>query len=152
MDNSPGFSKIKKDITFCDLYNAFLVYRRIFERFDKGTYNDASDIIGEVLIKSLICEIGIKALLMNEGINLIREHKLDKLFIKLSDETKLEMAKRSHYTLDEFKVLLSINSDHFIGWRYFYEGSCKKFHPYFIDRLIKALEEKLEGISNNIKP
>lgn len=152
MDNTPGKDKIKKDITFCDLYNAFLVYRRIFERFDNGTYNDASDIIGEVLIKSLICEIGMKALLMNEGKNIIREHKLDNLFIKLSDETKLEMVKRSHYALDEFQVLLSINSDHFVGWRYFYEGHCEKFHPNFIDRLIKALEEKLKDISNNIKP
>lgn len=152
MDNNLGKDKIKKDITFGDLYNAFLVYIKIFERFDKGTYNDASDIIGEVLIKSLICEIGMKALLMNEGKNIIREHKLDKLFNKLSDEVRQEMAKRSHYALDEFKVQLSINSDHFVGWRYFYEGSCEKFHPYFIDKLIKALEEKLKDIANNIKP
>lgn len=143
--------KLKK-VTFLDLYNAFFVYRKIFERFDRRTYNDVSDIIGEVLIKSLICEIGMKALLINEGKNVIREHKLDKLFNKLSDEQQHKIANKSNLAFDEFKIQLSINNDHFVGWRYFYEGNCSFYHPFFIDGLIKILSIELNNIVKDIKP
>lgn len=152
MDNNPSNDKTEKEVTFLDLYNAFLVYRKIFERFDKGAYNDASDIIGEILIKSLICEIGIKALIKNEGKNPAKEHKLDKLFNKLSSSQQHEIANKSNYTFDEFKTQLSINNDHFVGWRYFYEGNCERFHPFFINKLIDVLDTELSNIIKRQKP
>lgn len=149
MDKYQNKNKSKKKVSFLDLYNAFLTYQKILERFDRGSVDDGSYFIGYVLITSLTCEIGIKALLKNEGKDSFREHKLDKLFERLSDHQQKEIANKCHYNIvDELKKDLSINNDHFIAWRYFYEGNCVNFDPFFIKKLIKALNIELSNIAN----
>lgn len=155
-DRERGISmgKIKstnyKDVTFEDLYNAFLIYQEILERFERGSVDHGSYFIGYAVITSLICEIGLKALLKEEGKEERREHRLDVLFNKLTNERQQEIANHFHISIDDLKKELSKNNDHFVSWRYFYEGNCEKFDIFLINNLIKILNKELDKISKTV--
>ena len=139
----------KKEITFKELYNAFFTYKNILDRFNQNPISDGSYFIGYAIITSLICEIGLKALLIYEGKEYHKEHKLDKLFNNLNGEQQSALSSHFGISIDEFKNVLAKNNNHFINWRYFYEGNCNELDVCLIEGLIRILTKRLEIIQNN---
>lgn len=140
----------RTQLKFRRLYNAFLTYNRILEYYCKGSGAiDGSYFIGLTIIYSLICEIGIKALLTYEG-KFVKEHHLDKLFNQLSGELQDIISNNTEYDLNSFKKELSKNSTHFIKWRYYYDEDCEVFNAKFITQLICSLNFIISKINEHI--
>ena len=101
---------------------------------------------------SFACEIGLKTIIMAEdSINKVTGHKLNDLYIQLSLNSKQFIeSKMSKLQLDnnDIQHYLSIISDNFVDWRYFYEtedknGNAKSYETncLFIYDFLNAIEE-----------
>lgn len=139
----------KKTITFDNLRIAYHTYMKVLKRFENSLYTfDPSYYVGYIFIVSFLCEIGLKALLVYDNQKAIG-HNLYELFIGLNEDMQNALAILNDCSLIEFKEKLKKNSDHFVEWRYFYEGKSKEFDVKFIDRFIKVMEIFLDDLNVN---
>lgn len=135
------------NISFKNVRNAFYVYCDMIKRHGKGR-EGASDVgfyIGNVILISITCEIGLKALLVFENKH-SHGHYLNELFNELSSQMRKSIIQCTSYELDYFNKALSENKDHFIKWRYYYESHQLVANYGFILKLFYSIKAHLDEI------
>ncbi|MDY3265959.1 MAG: hypothetical protein SOX26_00160 [Phocaeicola sp.] len=134
-------------IPFESIREAFYVYCDMIERHGKGIKGTpiASFYIGCVILSSIACEVGLKALLTYEG-QPSRGHDLYELFYKLSPQIQTIIIQYTSYELEHFNKALLESKNNFIKWRYYYE-STNLFADYdFIFRFFCAIKANIDII------
>lgn len=101
--------------------------------------------IGNVILSSLACEIGLKALLVFENKH-SHGHYLNELFNELSSQMRESIIQCTSYELESFNKALSENKDHFIKWRYYYESRQLVANYDFILKLFYSIKAHLDKI------
>lgn len=134
-------------ISFKNVRDAFYVYCDIIKRHGKGATDTpiASFYIGNVILSSLACEIGLKALLVFENKH-SHGHYLNELFNELSSQMRESIIQCTSYELESFNKALSDNKDHFIKWRYYYESRQLVANYDFILKLFYSIKAHLDKI------
>ena len=132
-------------INFEKIREAFYVYCDIIIRHGKGTERTplSSFYIGCVILNSIACEIGLKALLAYEN-NFSHGHDLYELFHKLSPQTQMIIKQCISYEEDSFNEALLDSKNNFIKWRYYYESAHLPANYEFIFRLFSAIKAILD--------
>lgn len=142
--------KIKMDA------NAFASSALILDKIaNTGIYNDnfsklnkaamAHTIIPAIVLKTFSCELYMKSLIAISNIKKI--HKLDELFMCLSEEDKDNiqgiiiciLSKNDSYGIDNFNKDLKKVANAFVEWRYFYEKSKININLEFLNALFGTL-------------
>lgn len=95
-------------------------------------------LISKIVNQALFCEIGLKALIIQDGNNYNRIHKLGDLFKALHPNTQQTIIEKTTIEKDIFDNLLMDNNDHFTKWRYFFEGNVQ-CNPEFMDKFSAAI-------------
>lgn len=142
-------SKKRAETSFKNVRDAFNIYCDMIKRHSKGNEGfipTASFYIGCVILISLACEIGLKALLSYEG-KPLHGHYLNDLFNKLSPETQECIIQHTSYDLIYFNKTLLENKDHFIKWRYYYESNDLSINYDFMFKLFYSIKFRLDTIS-----
>lgn len=94
-------------IPFESIREAFYVYCDMIEKHGKGIKGTpiASFYIGCVILSSIACEVGLKALLTYEG-QPSRGHDLYELFYRLSPQIQTIIIQYTSYELEHFNKAL----------------------------------------------
>lgn len=137
-------SKQQTTIAFKNIRDAFYVYCDMIERHGKGT-PIASFYIGCVILISIACEIGLKALLVLENKH-PHGHYLNELFNELSSQMQESIMQCTSCEPDYFNKELLKNKDNFIKWRYYYESSQLTANYGFILKLFYSIKVHLDEI------
>lgn len=99
---------------------------------------------------SFMNEIALKTLIHVNGDEksiVIKKHKLSELFYMLNDEQKERI--KSQFDDCDFDSLLEENENHFVDWRYSYEGcnyESAKPNMAFLERLYSAINAEIQKI------
>lgn len=122
----------------------FITYLGSYYIYNKAKYPDAlldSFFIGKSMLMGFVCELGIKALILQNGKKCEKKHYLDELFDLISPENKKFIIQGMKLEESEFYEKLSKNKNIFVEWRYFTEdpSSCSA-DTSFIDNLIVIME------------
>lgn len=141
-------SKQRTIISFKNIRDAFYVYCDMIERHGKGREGTsiASFYIGCVILISIACEIGLKALLVFENKH-SHGHYLNELFNELSSQMRESIMQCTSYESDSFNKALLENKDHFIKWRYYYESHQLAANYDFIFKLFCSIKVHLDEIN-----
>jgi hypothetical protein len=134
-----------KTAPFENIREAFYAYCDIIIRHGKGKEGSplSSFYIGCVILNSIACEIGLKALLAYEN-NFSHGHDLYELFYKLSPQTQTTIKQYISYEEDSFDEALLESKNNFIKWRYYYESTHLTVNYEFIFRLFSAIKAILD--------
>lgn len=134
-----------KTIPFENIREAFYVYCDMIKRHRKGIEGTPvpSFYIGGVILNSIACEIGLKALLAYEN-NFSHGHDIYELFYKLSPQTQMIIKQCISYEEDNFNEALLDSKNNFIKWRYYYENAHLTTNYEFIVRLFCAIKAQLD--------
>ena len=97
-------------------------------------------IIANIINQALFCEIALKALIVRDEKTYGKTHTLDDLFYTLKLETQ-QLIKREVGVENDtnFANLLTKNNNHFVKWRYFYEGQATDCNPEFMNKFSIAI-------------
>lgn len=135
-ENTPSFKNVK---------TAFDVYCGIIKAYEKGIseINIPTQYIGRIILLSLTCEIGFKAMLLSENKS-EKGHKLIELFDKLSPQKQEYIIRLTEHNSKSFREKLSKNGNHFVKWRYFYEGFADSVDYDFMCKLFCAIKTLLD--------
>ena len=93
--------------------------------------NNLSYIIPAIVNAAFSCEIFLKLLLQHEGEDIHRIHKLNDLYAKLSQDTQVELKKKTIFRYGKWSDIwgrpyLEQISNAFVEWRYSYEHDWTK--------------------------
>ncbi|EKJ91793.1 hypothetical protein QR305_02051 [Bacteroides finegoldii] len=135
-------------VSFERIRDAFYVYCDIIERYGKGKEGSpiGSFYIGCVILGSLACEIGLKALLALED-KPLHGHCLNNLFNNLNPQMQESIIQYTSYELESFNNALLENKDHFVKWRYYYESNQLAANYDFIFKLFYSIKTHLDTIN-----
>ena len=134
-----------KTIPFEDIRNAFYVYCDMIERHGKGREGTSipSFYIGCVILSSIACEVGLKALLAYEN-KPSHGHDLYDLFYKLSPQIQTVIIQDTNYNVERFNKALLESKNNFIKWRYYYENTNLFVNYDFILKFFCAIKVNLD--------
>lgn len=105
-------------VEFETYFNALLVY----EKAECPGSVFISYMICRNMLFAFVCELGLKAIICEEGKTCKNIHYLDKLFKKISKDSQDMICKLLDKDISEVNRLLSINANNFVQWRYFTES------------------------------
>jgi len=95
--------------------------------------------IGKTILISLACEMGLKALIIQNEKEPKHTHKLDILFNQLESGERNYIIDNSQYNETDFLDKIAKNNSHFEEWRYHHEYDCNEVDFIFMDYLISIL-------------
>lgn len=100
------------------------------------------------MLMAFVCELGLKALILQNGRRHGNIHLLNKLFDLINPETQHLIIQILDIEETEFRAMLSKNANIFTKWRYFTEepSSCSA-DTKFIENLIIIMTQLLLGDS-----
>jgi hypothetical protein len=101
-----------------------------------------SYLISMIVLQSLCCEIGLKALILSEGKNFSQKHKLDKLFALIQTSTQKKIIRESEMQERDFRDKLKQNNNCFVNWRYFFEKS-QSVNIDFLNKILNSINSIL---------
>jgi hypothetical protein len=130
----------QNDFGFHSAHSAALLLSIIWGNSNEGLFNKKTSVSIDIPVAvgiesslaisylgALSVELGIKALLMKVGLEVLKTHDLLELFEKLPvalrDEITEGVCKNEGYSAEKFDAVLKINRDVFTAWRYFHELS-----------------------------
>lgn len=114
--------------------SAFAHYVAIHYRLNKAANPFGLDFfIGDTIISSLACEIGLKTLLKIENFNYGRIHDLESLFDKLEKSTQHQILSLFSVSEESFREELHNNKDSFIKWRYHFEPTPNASYSFLVN-------------------
>ena len=116
--------------------------------------NNLSYIIPAIVNAAFSCEIFIKLLLQHEGEDIHRIHKLNDLYAKLSQDTQVELKKKTIFRYGKWSDIwgrpyLEQISNAFVEWRYSYEHDWTKSASMQIETgFLVAFKDSLKELSS----
>lgn len=101
-----------------------------------------------IMILSFTCELAIKALLTQKGIDIKNGHHLDYLFKKLPKKVQENIIRQVLDVLrldeDQFHKNLKVNNKGFTDYRYMYELQYASVNDVFLKAFLDATKNELE--------
>ena len=116
--------------------------------------NNLSYIIPAIVNAAFSCEIFLKLLLQHEGEDIHRIHKLNDLYAKLSQDTQVELKKKTIFRYGKWSDIwgrpyLEQISNAFVEWRYSYEHDWTKSFSMRIETgFLIAFKDSLKELSS----
>ena len=116
--------------------------------------NNLSYIIPAIVNAAFSCEIFLKLLLQHEGEDIHRIHKLNDLYAKLSQDTQVELKKKTILRYGKWSDIwgrpyLEQISNAFVEWRYSYEHDWTKSASMQIETgFLIAFKDSLKELSS----
>jgi hypothetical protein len=155
------------DAGFHSAHSAALLLSRIFDNSREGLFDEKKHIEIEIpvavgleaslalsYLTAFSVELGIKTILMDVGLEVPRTHDLLKLFRRLPEIKRNEIAAdvcaKEGYSSREFDTILSNNRCVFMDWRYFHELSIPNLtDPGFLLSLATTIRKSNQNLATN---
>ncbi|MEJ8768496.1 hypothetical protein [Prevotella sp. HCN-7019] len=134
-------------IPFKNIRQAFYVYCDMIKSHGKGApiTPNANFYIGCIILSSIACEVGLKAILAYEK-KPSYGHDLHILFGKLSPQMQEAIIQCTSYKTENFHKALLESKNNFIKWRYYYEMLNLHVDYKFIIEFFCAIKTYLDEI------
>lgn len=129
------------------LFQAYLEMYLIYNRSQVPAKLAVTHLLCRPMLMAFVCELGLKALVLQNGMEYKRVHLLNELFELVNSENQQFIIEVLKMEEAQFKAMISKNANIFVEWRYFTEHQPCAADTKFIEDLINIIARLLMGHS-----